>query len=51
MKHPWDATDDTPEITGLPPDTVLLAKLESMQLKMQAMLDDQHSKFEATLTD
>ena len=51
VKYPWDATDDTPEITGLPPDTVLLAKLESMQLKMKAMLDEQHARFESTLND
>ena len=51
VKYPWDATDDTPEITGLPLDTVLLAKLESMQLKMKAMLDEQHARFESTLND
>ena len=43
VKYPWNATDDTPEITGLPPDTVLLAELESMQLKMKELLDEQHS--------
>ena len=49
VKHPWDATDDTLDITGLPPDTVLLTKLESIQLKMKAMLDEQHLRFESTI--
>jgi hypothetical protein len=36
-KHPWDATADTPEFTGLPPDTILLASLEAMKLKQEEM--------------
>ena len=34
VKYPWNATDDTPEITGLPPDTVLRAEMESMKRDM-----------------
>ena len=30
IKHPWDSTDDTPEITGVPPDIMLLVELVSM---------------------
>ena len=31
VKYPWNATDDTPEITGLPPDIMLLAEIESLK--------------------
>ena len=49
VKHPWDATDDTPEITGLPPDIVLLAELETMHRDMAALKADLTSSFESTL--
>jgi hypothetical protein len=49
VKHPWDASDDTPEITGLPPDIVLLAELESMHRDMAALKADLMSSFESTL--
>ena len=31
VKYPWNAKTDTPEITGLTPDIVLLAEIESMK--------------------
>ena len=34
VKYPWNATSNTPEITGIPPDIVLLAEMETLQLKM-----------------
>ena len=40
-KHPWDSTDETPEITGIPPDIVLLAKMEGMQRKVADLLAEQ----------
>ena len=40
VKYPWDATSETPEITDIPPDIVLLAKMESMQRKMQDIKDE-----------
>ena len=49
VKHPWDSTDDTPEITGVPLDIVLLVELESMHRKMAALKADLKSSFEATL--
>ena len=51
VRYPWDATDYTPEITGLPPDIVLLAKIESMKLEMAALKADLKSTFEKTLTE
>ena len=29
---PWDATEDTPSITGIPPHTTLLAEIENLRL-------------------
>ena len=49
VKHPWDGTDETPEITGLPPDIILLAELESMHREMAALKADLMSSFESTL--
>ena len=51
VKHEWDKTADTPEITGLPPDIVLLAKLESMKLEMAALKAELKASFESTLVD
>ena len=34
MKYPLDATDNTSEIIGLPPNTVLLAEINSMKHEM-----------------
>ena len=51
VRYPWDATDDTPKITGLPPDIVLLAKVESMKLEMAALKADLKSTFESTLIE
>ena len=41
MKYPWDITDDTLEITGLPLDIVLLAEIESMKRRMEELLVEQ----------
>ena len=51
MRYPWDATDDTPEITGLPPDIVLLAELESVQREMAALKADLKASFKSTLVE
>ena len=40
VNHPWDATDDTPEINGLLPDIVLLTELKSIHCKMTALMAD-----------
>ena len=51
VKYPWNATDDTPEITGLPPDTVLLAEMESMKRDMAELKAELKSSFESTLIE
>ena len=51
VKHPWDATSETPEITGIPPDIMLLTKMESLQWKMQDLSDELKLSFESTLVE
>ena len=51
VKHPQDASDNTPETTGFPPDTALMVEIQSMQFKMKAILDKQHLRFELTLAN
>ena len=48
-KFPWDKTDDTPELTGLPPDVLALAEFESMRLQISKLKADLESSFESTL--
>ena len=50
VKYPWNETADTPKITGLPPDIVLLAKLQTMKMEMDALKADLQASFESTLT-
>ena len=50
-KHPWDSTDETPEITGIPPDIVLLAEMEGMQRKVADLLAEQKASFESMLVN
>ena len=51
VKYPWNATDDTPEITGLPPDIMLLAEIESLKHDMANLKADLASSFQETLID
>ena len=51
VKYPWNATSETPEITGIPPDIVLLAEMEALQLKMQDLKDELKSSFKSVLID
>ena len=51
VKYPWNATSDTPEITGIPPDIVLLPEMETLQLKIQDLKDDFKSNFKSTLVE
>lgn len=51
VKYPWNATEDTPEITGLPPDITLLAALESMQQQMTELKAELKASFESTLIE
>ena len=35
VAYPWTATNDTPEITGLPIDTLYLTKIEELKMEIQ----------------
>ena len=51
VRYPWDATEDTPQITGLPPDVVLLAEIETMKRDMAELKAELKASFELTLVD
>ena len=35
VKYPWNKTDDTPNFNGIPPHVLHLAKMESLERKME----------------
>ena len=49
VKYPWDKTSDTPEITGIPPDVLILAQFESVRGEMEAMKKSMTLSFEQML--
>ncbi len=49
MKLPWNSTTETPDFTGIPPDILVLAKLENMKLQLEALQASLSASFEATL--
>ena len=51
VKYPWSATSKTPEITGILPDIVLLAKIKALQLKIEHLKDDHKLSFNLTLVN
>ena len=51
VKDPWDATSETLETTGIPPDIVLLAEMESLQRKIQDLKEGLKSSFGLTLVE
>ena len=51
VRYPWDATEDTPHITGLPPDVVLLAEIESMKHDMAELKAKLKANFKSTLVE
>ena len=57
VKHEWDKTEDTPQITGIPPDVMVLSELETLReqmeeikQKMDSMKDDIKKDFRGALT-
>ena len=36
-RYPWNKTSDTPIITGIPPDVLILAEFESLRNKLDDM--------------
>ena len=51
VKYPWNATEDTPEITGLPPAITLLAAFESLQQQIPELKAELKASFESTLIE
>lgn len=56
VKYPWNATSDTPEVTGMPPDVLILSKFERLQenfdrlqADMAQLKDDISTNFTAIL--
>merc|ERR1712232_94989 len=37
VKYPWNKTSDTPQITGLPPDILILAEFESVHQELKSL--------------
>ena len=37
IAYPWDSTADTPKITGVPPHVLLMAEIEDLKIKFQAL--------------
>ena len=40
VKYPWDATVETPKLTGIPPHVVLLTELKNLSRQMSKFKDD-----------
>jgi hypothetical protein len=49
VAYPWNKTSSTPEITGIPPDVLILAKFEDMQNQFHDMQISITTHFEKTL--
>jgi hypothetical protein len=49
VAYPWNKTTSTPEITGIPPDVLILAEFEDMQNQFHDMQISITTHFEKTL--
>ncbi len=49
IKYPWDKMSDTQEITGFPPDILILAQFESVRGELEAMKTSMTLNFEQML--
>ena len=50
VRNPWNATSDTPTITGLPPYVTLLAQMEEIQNDILRLKEDITDSFCSKLT-
>ena len=50
-KYPWNKTDDTPELTGIPPDVALLVKVQSLKEELAKMKEDLKESFKDILVN
>jgi len=49
QKYPWNKTSATPELTGIPPDVLVLSEFESMRQQLADMKSSIKTDFENTL--
>ncbi len=49
IAYPWNKTSDTPEVTGIPPDVLLMAEFESMRIQLREMRASIACEFAQTL--
>jgi hypothetical protein len=51
VRFPWNKTADTPVFNGIPPHTVQLAKLESIERKVEQLEDKLIGRLDEMMTD
>ncbi|KAL3772474.1 hypothetical protein ACHAWU_000036 [Discostella pseudostelligera] len=49
VKYPWNKTNDTPELSGIPPDILIMLEFEMMKQCMENMKISIESSFDTTL--
>ena len=49
VKYPWNKTGDTPELTGIPPDILIMSEFEMMKEYMTNMKISLEASFDSTL--
>ena len=49
VKYPWNKTIDTPELTGIPPDILIMSEFEMMKQCMQNMKISLETSFDTSL--
>ena len=49
-KYPWNKTSATPELTGIPADVLLMAKMEDMKVIISDLKSSLETSFKITLT-
>ena len=48
-KYPWNKTSATPEMTGIPADVILMAKMEDMKVIISDLKSSLEKSFKTTL--
>mmetsp|Transcript_15204 Transcript_15204/g.21597 ORF Transcript_15204/g.21597 Transcript_15204/m.21597 type:complete len:134 (-) Transcript_15204:746-1147(-) len=50
-KYPWNKTDDTPELNGIPPDVALLVEVQSLKSELAKTKEDLKESFKDILVN
>jgi hypothetical protein len=50
IRYPWNKTTDTPEITGIPPDVLILSEFEDMRQHFRNLEESMKTHFNEALT-